>query len=48
MPQMLRKDVLHAMHDALTVGHMYTRRTLMVMQLRFDWPQMKKPELHQV
>ena len=52
--QTLRKDVLRVMHDAVTIGHLGTRRTLMVMQPRFYWPQMKKfvcrvvPELHQV
>ena len=42
MQQTLRNDVLSAMHDAVTAGHLDTRRTLMVMQSRFHLEQMKK------
>ena len=42
VPQTLREDVLRAMHDAVTAGHLGTRKTLTVMQRRFYWPQMKK------
>ena len=40
--QMLRKEILRTMHNAVTAGHLGTRRTLMVMQLQFYWPEMKK------
>ena len=42
VPRTLRKEVLRAMHDAVTAGHLGSRRTLTVMRSRFYWPQMKR------
>ena len=42
VPLTLGKDVLHVIHNAVTVGHLGTRMALMVIQLRLYWPQMKK------